>query len=1021
MSVVNNLRVLHWNCNGIDATKKSDISSFLSEHSIDILSLNENHQTRPNISSFRKLYHQQSKDLIVYIRQNISFRIIHKSTSSEFDFIVIAIDQSAFIFCYLRHGNAITGISKLYEIIMEVQHNFRKFTIIGDLNARLSLLSNPSRNSAGVSLENYLSEEDSLIVLNEPNVYTFKRLNPHSALNYSYSVIDLCLVSHALLGKISRFQVLNHQFGSDHYPVFIEIGLGKFIDPNVASQYFDLFPLRKYALQSLSYPETFSSILDVSFRNLSYSYQSMTSENLWESIKKCFYCGLKQAKLLKARNASSLSNLRLPQEILALRYSDRNAFKRALNQFKVDRWRNFIASIQDEDSLQHVWRKFRLSRGLPQTSLRFGDQSIEAENIMEQFRLNCIPDIPLSSRHLNFNLQVILDTEDPFSSFNGRITMLELLNALQKCSNGSSPGPDGLPYSIFKQLSMDKKEIILSLLNKFFDDGDIPENLKHCLQIAMPKPSGDYRPISLMNCFLKIYETILYERLYVFIDSLLPDSQFGFRKCRSAYDQAANLIMHIQNERAENKLVGVIFIDIKKAFDRVDRSDLLSDLFECGVKGKILRALNSIINGFTMRVLFENFVSSEYQPECGTPQGSILSPLLWNFYFRKFDSNLQHSLSFGFADDLALLHSHHNHSSLISNLSSDFQRLNVWCFGKRIEISSEKSKFVDFSKTFRKRKITTPGRITFRNLFNGNISFLEQVSSYKYLGVILDEQLTFKLWTDYIVSQVYARTAAISRISSTVRLPRDLIEKFYLGYVRGFLNYASCIWSHIGKTQLDRITIADRKGLRLCCGALLRTPTPELEEESKLFPLHELSLRSTLRQGCRLLFTFELKHALLITESCSNSDLSKKWLEAWNFFHLPRCPNIISAIAILRRASPARPKLSWKYHGDFWIERLLARTRMGVLPTREWAASMKLTDSPRCRHCLDALESIDHLLSECYVIERSALLAAWPPTLGNFSFESLRILLKNPRHPNFTTFQKAFIEFVRNNNLFKRF
>ena len=138
-------------------------------------------------------------------------------------------------------------------------------------------------------------------------------------------------------------------------------------------------------------------------------------------------------------------------------------------------------------------------------------------------------------------------------------------------------------------------------------------------------------------------------------------------------------------------LVGVIFIDIKKAFDRIDRSELLLDLYHSGVRGKMLRALSSIINGFSMRVLFENFVSSPYEPECGTPQGSILSPLLWNFYFRNFSNQLNRSQSFAFADDLALLHLHRDHNSLISELSSDFDRLNEWCHSKRIEISTEKT------------------------------------------------------------------------------------------------------------------------------------------------------------------------------------------------------------------------------------------------------------------------------------------------------------------------------------------
>ena len=298
MSVINNLRVLHWNCNGIDATKKSDISSFLSENSIDILSLNENHSSRPNISSFHKLYHQKSKDLIVYIRKNISFTILQKSTSNEYDFIVISVDLHALIFCYLRNGSNTSGISKLYEVIMEIQHTFQNFTVIGDLNARLSILGHLNRNAAGTSLENYLSEEDSLIVINEPNVYTFKRLNPHSILQYTYSVLDLCLASHSMTGRIHSFEVLNHSFGSDHYPLFLEISLQKTISSRLESQYLSMFPLRKYSLQHISYPPSFTQTLDVVLRQLSLIHENLSSADLWENVKKGIYICLKKEKAI---------------------------------------------------------------------------------------------------------------------------------------------------------------------------------------------------------------------------------------------------------------------------------------------------------------------------------------------------------------------------------------------------------------------------------------------------------------------------------------------------------------------------------------------------------------------------------------------------------------------------------------------------------------------------------------------------------------------------------------------------
>jgi hypothetical protein len=1014
-----NLRIIHWNCNGFDSTKKSDISSLLTENSIDILSLNENHDSRPNILSHKKLYHQKSKDLLLYIKKDISFNVILKISSAEFDFIAISIESTAFVFAYLRHGNNTIGISKLYEVLLEIRHNFSNILIIGDLNARLSILGHSSRNAAGVSLENFISEDESFITLNEPHIFTFRRLSPHSPSNYIESILDLCLVSRSALGSISSFEVFSHSFGSDHFPVFVEVNISKFISIRQQAEYLDLFPLRKYSLQSLTYTDSFSETMDSFFSDLLDSCSDLDSSDLWEEIKRKLYQSLRRERLLKPIRKSQTS-LRLPESILSLRNGDRRAFKRELSRFKVARWKTFIDSISAEDPLRHVWFKFKISRGLPTSTLQFGDGSVEVEAIRDQFVTYCSPSIPanpLIMDRLGFCLQI----DEPLSTFNEPLRMNELLFALDKCSGNTSPGPDGLPYTIFKQFSFDKKFILLQLLNKFFDDGRIPENLKQCLQIAMPKSSGDYRPISLMNCFLKIYEHILFERLYAFIDSLLPDSQYGFRKKRSSYDQASNLIMNIQSGRSANLLVGVIFIDIKKAFDRIDRSELLLDLYNSGVRGRMLRALSSIINGFSMRVLFDNFVSSSYDPECGTPQGSILSPLLWNFYFRKFHNQLNRCQSFAFADDLALLHLHRDHPSLISEMSADFARLHDWCHSKRIEISTEKTKFMDFSKTFRKRKIADPQRINFVNRLNGNMEYLDQVTSYKYLGVILDEQLTFKSWTDYIVSQVITRTNAISRISSTVRLPRHLIEKFYLGYVRGFLNYASCIWNHIPSTQLERIEIADRKGLRLCCGALLRTSDEELSSESTLFSLKTLMLRSNLRHGCRVLFTPELHYHLTLINTLKSSGLSMKWLEVWNYFHLPRAPDIRNALLLVYQAAPSQPRSRWKYHQDFWIERLLARVRMGVLPTRSWAFSMKLSDSNLCRHCFLHEETFDHFLTECSVLNRDELVRTWPSDYGPLTLSSLRLVFKEPLHLSRTTLEQSFIRFVRMNDLFKRF
>jgi retron-type reverse transcriptase len=703
--------------NGFNSIKSTDISSLLSEQAIDILALNENHSSRPNILSYHRIFHPNSNDLLIYVHSTVSFTIIDILSEQEFDLISLVIDRNVFLFSYLRNGKSAYGISKLIEYLSNISINYNGIYIIGDLNARLFSLGHQRRNTAGVFLENFLDSSENFIVLNQPQVTTFERPSNFDPSVLVQSVLDLCIASSGSLERILHFEVLNHRFTSDHYPILLSIGTSKHIPHSIRSAYFDLYPLRKYALQHVEFPESFSNILNNELEHLELNYPPLTAEDLWEQVKLGIFKALKKAKLLK-QSSNRKKFLKLPSDILELRQNNPSEFRRKIKQFKLAKWKNFIQSIHESDSMAHVWHKFKISRGLPPLKLTRGDPSIEVEFIRSNFQSYSSPDIALP---LHININENLQIEDPLSTFNAPISMTELSYSIAKFSNSSSPGPDGISYSVFKQFSSSCKRILLNLVNQFFNDGFLPKNLKQALQIAFPKPSGDFRPITLMNCFLKIYESILYQRLYAFIDSLLPYSQFGFRRNRSSYDQAAALINFAESQRNLNLYVGIIFIDIKKAFDRVDRNILLQDMFEVGIRGKMLRAVSSVISNSSLRVLFNDFVSSDYSTEFGTPQGSILSPLLWNFYFRKFETNVHNGRCFQFADDIAVAYAHSSFSQMITGLTADFSRSYNWCFDNRIEISTDKTKFMDLSKKhLKKRRRSEP--IRFRNRFTNSVS-----------------------------------------------------------------------------------------------------------------------------------------------------------------------------------------------------------------------------------------------------------------------------------------------------------
>ena len=105
------------------------------------------------------------------------------------------------------------------------------------------------------------------------------------------------------------------------------------------------------------------------------------------------------------------------------------------------------------------------------------------------------------------------------------------------------------------------------------------------------------------------------------------------------------------------------------------------------------------------------------------------------------------------------------------------------------------------------------------------------------MEAIIDYKLSFQPWCEKIAQKVDRRMVFIRRLVKTGKLSRLLTERLYQGYVRGFVNYGCCVRSLASTRFLDRITCAERPGLRLCCGALLRTRTETLESESSLEPL----------------------------------------------------------------------------------------------------------------------------------------------------------------------------------------
>ena len=144
----------------------------------------------------------------------------------------------------------------------------------------------------------------------------------------------------------------------------------------------------------------------------------------------------------------------------------------------------------------------------------------------------------------------------------------------------------------------------------------------------------NYRPVSTLPIFGKIFEKIIYTRLYGFFSSngTLNKNQFGFRKGHSTSHAINYSVHHIEKARREGKHVLGIFIDLSKAFDTIDHNILLKKLENYGIRGVPLQLIKSYLSDRKQHVSILGEISANLPVVYGVPQGSCLGLLLFLIY-----------------------------------------------------------------------------------------------------------------------------------------------------------------------------------------------------------------------------------------------------------------------------------------------------------------------------------------------------------------------------------------------------
>ena len=396
---------------------------------------------------------------------------------------------------------------------------------------------------------------------------------------------------------------------------------------------------------------------------------------------------------------------------------------------------------------------------------------------------------------------------------------------------------NSITVSLLKEMSDILAPPLTALINRSFELGVFPESLKSATVVPVfkkgdPELVKNYRPISILPLFSKVFERAMCVRLLNFCSefSIFSEKQFGFRRGLSSQDALLDFINYIYEGLDKRQHVVSVLIDLSKAFDTVDHAILIEKLNAYGIRGLSQKWIANYLSNRTQRVRVNNSFSPKRGVSLGVPQGSLLGPILFLLYVNDI-TNVSSSVSFVlYADDTTVSFRHEDPGTLISTLNDELDKIYKWSICNRLSINADKTKSILF--TNRNRNFFNDRKLVLNGLD------IEYEDSCELLGLIIDSRLTFGEHTSHVCNKVSKTVGNFYKLRACVST--DEMIMLYHGMFYPYIIYCCLVWGGAAGVHFGLLEIIQKRLVRIMAGESYLAHTRPIFKNLSILKIREI-------------------------------------------------------------------------------------------------------------------------------------------------------------------------------------